>query len=167
MKNPNHIFLLTIAAFIFGCVSPIVAQENAESEKETLLVVVSDSLISHRAYHNDLDMYIRIKKNFTKAFEKEDWPVTLKFQRWSASVPEDGLQLRIWFKSLEEETFSDLVFRAWVTLLEDGVETDFKIIKVRTYPRPGSHPQDNMDDIIFLAAEEVAKKLNEHKFDKS
>ncbi|MDA0349100.1 MAG: hypothetical protein O3C43_18825 [Verrucomicrobia bacterium] len=166
MKNPKSIFLLSLTAFLFGCLSPLVAQENAESEKVTLLVVVSDSLISHRAYHNDLDMYLRIKNNFTKAFEKEDWPVILKFERWSASIPDDGLQLRIWFKSLEEETLNDLVFRAWVTLLEDGEKTDFKIIKARTYPRPGRHPQDNMDEVILLAAEEVAKKLNEHKFNK-
>jgi len=161
---------LILSFLLLGSIIPLSADDatsGEDSDKTTMLIVVADSLISNRAYHNDLDMYIRIKKNFTKVFEKEDWPVTLKFERWSASIPEGGLQLRIWFKSLEEETFSDLVFRAWVTLLEDGEKTDFKIIKVRTYPRPGRHPQDNMDEIISLAAEEVAKKLNEQKFDKS
>jgi hypothetical protein len=167
MKNPKCIFLLSLTAFLFGFLSPLVAQENEGSEKVTLLVVVADSLISNRAYHNELDMYIRIKQKFTKAFEKEEWPVNLKFERWSASIPDDGLQLRIWFKSLEEETFGDLVFLAWVTLLEDGEKTDFKIIKVRTYPRAGRHPQDNVDEILSLAAEEVVKKLNEFKFNKS
>ena len=132
-----------------------------------MLVVVSDSLVSNRAYHNDLDMYIRIKTNFTKVFEKEDWPVELEFERWNAKIPDEGLQLRVWFKSLETEIINDLVFRAWVNVYEDGEKTDdFGIIRVRTYPRPGRNPYDVMDDIISLAAEEVAKKLNEHKFDK-
>ena len=166
----QYTLTVILAPLMMGSVAAQSAADSASGENSdnpTMLVVVADSLVSNRAYHNDLDMYIRIRKNFTKVFEKEEWPVTLDFERWSASVPEGGLQLRIWFKSLEEETFNDLVFRAWVTLLEDGEKTDFKIIKVRTYPRAGRAPQDNMDEIISLAAEEVAKKLNEHKFDKS
>ena len=134
-----------------------------------MLVVVVDSLVhGFRAWNDEQEMYIRIKKNFTKVFEKEDWPVNIKFERWSANVPDDGLQLRIWFKSLEEETLNDLVFRAWVNLREDGEKTaDFGIVKVRTYPRPGRNVYDTLDEIISLAAEEVAKKLNKHKFNKS
>lgn len=138
-----------------------------DSDHPTMLVVVADSLISHRAYHDDLDMYIRIKTNFGKVFEKQEWPLNFDFERWSASIPDDGMQLRIWFKSLEEETIGDLVFRAWVTLLEDGKKTDFKIIRVRTYPRPGGPVYQNIDEILSLAAEEVAKKLDKHLFDKS
>lgn len=171
MFNPMRFSLTSfLSILILGPFLPLSAQDaesSADSEKQTMLVVVSDSLVSNRAYHNDLDMYIRIKTNFTKVFEKEAWPVKLKFERWGANTPQDGLQLRIWFKSLETEMVNDLVFRAWVTLLEDGEKTDFKIIKVRTYPRPGRNPYDNMDEIISLAAEEVAKKLNEHKFGKS
>jgi hypothetical protein len=159
-----------MSILLMGCLIPLNAQDDSTStdaDKPTMLVVVADSLVSTRAYHDDLDMYIRIKSNFTKVFEKEDWPVKLKFQRWSASVPDDGLQLRIWFKSLETEIINDLVFRAWVNVYEDGKKTeDFGIIKVRTYPRPGRNSHDVVNDIISLAAEEVAKELNEHKFDK-
>ncbi len=167
--RPFLTFFMSI--LLMGSLIPLPAQDDSSSEdadKPTMLVVVSDSLVGNRAYHNDLDMYLRIKSNFTKVFEKEDWPVKLEFQRWSASVPDDGLQLRIWFKSLETEIINDLVFRAWVNLYEDGEKTeDFGIIKVRTYPRPGRNPYDVMDDIVSLAAEEVAKELNKHKFDKS
>lgn len=159
-----------MSILLMGCLISLNAQDDSaptDADKPTMLVVVSDSLVSTRAYHDDLDMYIRIKSNFTKVFEKEDWPVKLKFQRWSASVPDDGLQLRIWFKSLETEIINDLVFRAWVNVYEDGKKTeDFGIIKVRTYPRPGRNSHDVVNDIISLAAEEVAKELNEHKFDK-
>jgi hypothetical protein len=166
LKSLSHIFPI----LLIGSIVPLQAASHSQAEdpdKPTMLVVVADSLISHRAYHNELDMYLQIKKNFTKVFEKEEWPVNIKFDRWSASIPSDGMQLRVWFKSLEEETIGDLVFRAWVTLLEDGKKTDFKIISVRTYPRPGRSSYDNIDEILSLAAEEVAKKLNEQKFDKS
>jgi len=160
-----------LSVLLVGFLSPVVAQDDSSSEdgeKQTMLVVVSDSLVSNRAYHNDYDMYIRIRSNFTKVFEKEDWPVKLEFERWNAKIPDEGLQLRIWFKSLETEMINDLVFRAWVNVYEDGEKVeDFGIIRVRTYPRPGRNPYDVMDDIISLAAEEVAEKLNEHKFDKS
>ena len=134
-----------------------------------MIVVVVDSLVQgFRAWNDEEEMYQRIKKNFGKVFEKKNWPVDIKFERWSASVPDDGLQLRIWFKSLEEETLGDLVFRAWVNVREDGEKTsDFGIIKVRTYPRPGRNTYDSLDEIISLAAEEVAKKLDKHEFDKS
>lgn len=160
-----------LSVLLVGFLNPVVAQDDSSSEdgeKQTMLVVVSDSLVSNRAYHNDYDMYIRIRSNFTKVFEKEDWPVKLEFERWNAKIPDEGLQLRIWFKSLETEMINDLVFRAWVNVYEDGEKVeDFGIIRVRTYPRPGRNPYDVMDDIISLAAEEVAEKLNEHKFDKS
>lgn len=157
--------LPALAILLLGFFSPVIAQDSdssEDSEKETMLIVVADSLISFRAYHNDLDMYIRIKRNFIKVFEKQDWGINFEAERWSASTPKDGLQLRIFFKSLETEIINDLVFRAWVTLHEDGEKTDFKIIKARTYPRPGRTPQDNMDEVIIKAAEEVAKKLNAH-----
>lgn len=160
-----------ISVLLMGSLVSLTAQDDSsapDADKPTMLVVVSDSLVSTRAYHNDLDMYIRIKSNFTKVFEKEEWPVNLKFERWSASIPDDGLQLRVWFKSLETEIINDLVFRAWVNLYEDGEKIeDFGIIRVRTYPRPGRNPHDVMDDIVSLAAEEVAEELNKHKFDKS
>lgn len=91
-----------------------------------------------------------------------------EFARWSADIPKEGLQLRIWFKSLEEETIGDLVFRAWINLREDGEQTvDFGIVKVRTYPRLGRNVHDNLDEIITKAAEEVASKLNEAQFGRS
>ena len=96
--RPFLTFFMSI--LLMGSLIPLAAQDDSSSEdadKPTMLVVVSDSLVSNRAYHNDLDMYLRIKANFTKVFEKEDWPVKLEFQRWSASVPDGGLQLRIWF----------------------------------------------------------------------
>ena len=167
MKINSRLSLLLVVTFLVSAFNPLVAQNPEASDKDSMLVVVSDSLIHNRAYHNDLDMYHRIKQNFTKVFEKEEWPVDLKFERWGAGIPDDGLQLRIYFQSLESETIGDLVLRAWVTLLEDGEKTDFKIVMVRTYPRPGRQPQDNMDEIIAKAAVEVAKKLNEHKFKKS
>lgn len=167
MKIHSKLSFFALTVGLLGGLNPLFAQESEVTDQETMLVVVSDSLIHNRAYHNDLDMYIRIKQNFTKVFEKEEWPVGLKFERWGAGIPDDGLQLRIYFQSLESETIGDLVFRAWVTLLEDGEKTDFKIIRVRTYPRPGRHPQDNMDEIIAKAAKEVAGKLNEYKFKKS
>ncbi|MCB1123590.1 MAG: hypothetical protein KJT03_18705, partial [Verrucomicrobiae bacterium] len=161
---------LILPLLVMGINSTLSAESHSgakDPDKPTMLVVVADSLVSHRAYHDDLDMYIRIKANFGKVFEKQGWPMNFDFERWSASVPDGGLQLRIWFKSLEEETIGDLVFRAWVTLLDDGQKTDFKIIKVRTYPRPGRAVYENIDEILSLAAEEVAKKLDEHLFDKS
>ena len=171
MSNFNRFRILAPIAALLLCASGFAtAQDSASAdtaEKETMLVVVADSLISNRAYHDEHDMYIRIRQHFTKEFEKHEWPVNLEFHRWSASIPEGGLQLRIWFKSLEEETYSDLVFRAWVTLLDDGEKTDFKIIKVRTYPRPGRQVHDNVNEILIKAAKEVAKKLNETKFSKS
>ncbi len=167
MKIHSRLSFFALVVCLLGALNPLLAQESEATDQETMLVVVSDSLIHNRAYHNDLDMYIRIKQNFTKVFEKEEWPVGLKFERWGAGIPDDGLQLRIYFQSLESETIGDLVFRAWVTLLEDGEKTDFKIIRVRTYPRPGRQPQDNMDEVITKAAKEIAGKLNEHKFKKS
>ncbi len=148
--------------------APAYAQEEAaaEEEKETLLVVVVDSLVpGFRAWHDQEEMYQLIRANFGQVFEKEGWPVNIKFDRWSASIPDEGLQLRIWFKSLEEETIGDLVFRAWINLREHGEKTaDFGIVKVRTYPRPGRNVHDNLDEVITMAAKEVAKKLNEVKF---
>lgn len=169
LTNMRYLILSFITVLFLCGYSRLAGQDQPSpgtSDKETMLVVVADSLISNRAYHNAHDMYIRIKYNFTKAFEKEDWPVELKFERWSSSIPEDGLQLRVWFKSLEEETFSDLVFRAWVTLHENGEKTDFGIVKVSTYPRAGQNTQDTLDEIVLMAGEAVAKKLNEAKFKK-
>ncbi len=138
-------------------------------EKETLLVVVVDSLVQgFRAWNDPEEMYQRIKANFGKVFEEQGWPMKTEFARWSADIPKEGLQLRIWFKSLEEETIGDLVFRAWINLREDGEQTvDFGIVKVRTYPRLGRNVHDNLDEIITKAAEEVASKLNEAQFGRS
>ena len=173
MIKKNHIsFLSALILYVFGGMQPIFSQEDIpskEPEKEIMRVVVVDSGIQgFRAWNDEEEMYQRIKRNFIKVFNKMDWPVTIKFERWSANVPDDGLQLRVWFKSLEEETLNDLVFRAWVNLWEDGEEiADFGIIKVRTYPRLGRNNYDSLEEITSLVAEKIAKKLNEDRFEKS
>jgi hypothetical protein len=79
MKINSRLSSLLVVTFLVSAFNPLVAQNPEASDKDTMLVVVSDSLIHNRAYHNDLDMYHRIKQNFTKVFEKEEWPVDLKF----------------------------------------------------------------------------------------
>ena len=158
-----------LGALLLALGAPAFAHDPTEEgeEEATLLVVVVDSLVQgFRAWNDPEEMYQRIRENFGTVFEEQDWPVKVKFARWSANIPEDGLQLRIWFKSLEEETIGDLVFRAWVTLREDGEETaDFGIVKATTYPRLGRNMHDNLDEIIAKAAEKVAKKVNQAQFD--
>ena len=160
-----------VVALAFGLSSVAVGQGNAsevDTERETMLVVVVDSLVQgFRVWNDQEEMYQYIRRNFGKVFEKEEWPVDIEFERWNVNLPEGGLQLRIWFKSLEEETFGDLVFRAWVTLHDNGEEIDYKILSVRTYPRPGQQMNGSVNDIITKAAKDVAKKLNKDKFVKS
>ena len=155
-------------ALLLAAGAPAYSETPTEEgeEEETLLVVVVDSLVQgFRAWNDPEEMYQRIKANFGTVFEEQAWPVKVKFARWSAGIPDDGLQLRIWFKSLEEETIGDLVFRAWINLREDGEKTaDFGIIKVTTYPRLGRNMHDNLDEIITKAAEEVALKVNRAHF---
>ena len=162
----RHIPLLWALLLAVGGPAYSHGQAAGDEEKETFLVVVVDSLVQgFRAWNDPEEMYQRIKMNFGKVFEEQDWPVNLKFARWSANIPEEGLQLRIWFKSLEEETIGDLVFRAWITLRENGEDkSDFGIVKVTTYPRMGRNVHDNLDEIITKAAGEVAIKLNQAQF---
>ena len=90
---------------------------DSDPERETMLVVVVDSLVQgFRVWNDQEEMYLYIRRNFGKVFEKEEWPVDIEFERWNANIPEGGLQLRIWFKSLEEETFGDLVLHLIINI---------------------------------------------------
>ena len=174
MNTMKHRLLLSlITLFSFTWLQPLIAEEAStlqESEKDIFRIVVNTDEEVHgfRAWNDEEEMYQRIKRNFTKVFEKMEWPVTLKFHRWSANIPDEGLELRVWFKSLEEETLDDLVFRAWVNLWVDGEKVkDFGIIKVTTYPRPGRNTYDTLEENVALAGEDIAKKLNKQWFNKS
>ena len=173
MSTKNiKLFVTFLTLLVFGWSLSVFADDtnsDEEAEKELLRVVVNtdENIQGFRSWNDEEEMYQYIKRNFTKVFKKMEWPVTLKFDRWSANIPDEGLQLRVWFKSLEEETLDDLVFRAWVNLCEDGEKVaDFGIIKVRTYPRPARNTYDTLDENITLAGEAVAKKLDEHQFKK-
>lgn len=162
--------LIILISFVW--LYPLTAEEdlsNQETGKEVFRIVVNtdEEVQGFRAWNDEEEMYQRIKRTFTKVFEKMEWPVTLKFHRWSANIPDEGLKLRVWFKSLEEETLDDLVFRAWVNLWVDGEKVkDFGIIKVTTYPRPGRNVYDTLDEIVALAGEDIAKELNKQWFEK-
>lgn len=69
--RPFLTFFMSI--LLVGSLIPLAAQDNsssADADKPTMLVVVSDSLVSNRAYHNDLDMYPPDKIQFHQSFRE-------------------------------------------------------------------------------------------------
>lgn len=136
------------------------AAEEAKSSSAIYIVVVDN--VSPRS--SNMDMFVRIKKEFTKAFSKESWGQDVQVERFGFEVPENAQELRIFFKSLRSEQIDDLTFRAWVTYHKGGEKVDLGVIKAKLYPRAGQDTSSSLDQVIAEAAKLTTRKLNKEVF---
>lgn len=136
----------------------------AASAPRELSIVVVESLSGGSSR---FEMFDRIARVFTEVLEEQKWPVKVNVERFAANLPAHETELRIFFKSISEETSGDLTFRAWMTLEDHGTKRDFGIVLFRYYPRQGEPMEDRLDRSVRGAAVMAVAKIRPILFPKA
>ncbi len=163
MKRRTFISTLLLSLL---ALAPAVQAEDANNApandtRRTLTITVVEPV--ERRISND-EFYHRVARVFTDVFEKRNWPLSIKVERFGANQPDLELELRVFLQPIREESPGDLTFRAWMTLYDHGTKHDFGVITHRHYPRPGRNMSDVLDTVVQGAATEVAKKIEQVLF---
>ena len=178
MKNKCLLLLITWLGSLFISLD-LFADHHGENkvisegdDRETLFVEYNEQVFDiyaerYNGFFNEPDRFHYFVKNFEKAFEKEDWPLKLKFARYPIKTPEGANVLQMNFLSFRSANPIEIELRMWAKL-KDGSEThDFGVQLVRLSPNPVlsvSTIDRDLDKLYTKMAAKVVKELNEAKF---
>ena len=154
-------FFLVLAAGDTGRAQTAATAAGAPPE---LTIVVVDALGGIASERNTYD---HMAQAFTEVLEAKKWPLKINVERFGANAPAHEIEMRIYFQGIRKETPVDLTFRAWVTLSDHSVKSDFGIIRYSYYPRPTEMVDDRLDHVVRGAAVIVAEKIEPILFPKS
>ena len=148
MKLPALVLL--IAALAAGTAA-VRAEPAAPAEKDpgTLKIIVVESLVRGESRVADFD---RMNQVFTEVFSGRNWPLKITFERFASNTPEDGTQLRVFYKGIYPEAPDDLTFHAWMILYDHGVKHDFGMVEFRYNPRASQGEDTILEHVVRGAA---------------
>ncbi len=155
MNNPFAFASLLICS-VLAVGTNARAQSPAPTAPRELTIVVVDSLRNGAA---DEDAYERIARNFTKVFEKRNWPVKIDCERFAGNLPDYPTELRVFYQGIRELNSGELTFIAWMTLTDHGTKHDFGVIRYRYSIRPYELADDRFDNLFRGAAQVAAAKI--------
>lgn len=152
----NSRILFSLLSFAIAAVCPVAAQTAQPVAQPVLSVVVVDTLQRESQARAEFD---RITEEFGRVFESRGWPVKVTFERFAANDAPKALELRMFYQGIREEV-GEQVFRAWLTLHQNGAKQDFGVIQGRYLPRPGEQVDSVLRRVMQDAAVAAAKKLD-------
>jgi hypothetical protein len=121
-----------------------------------LTVTVSESL-DRRA--EGFATFGAIQSVFTRVLNERHWPVKINVVRFAANNPDQGYELRVFFRGIYHETPDQLTIRAWMTLFDHGKEHDFGIIKSQLDRGTILYGNDAFEMLLAMEARAVAAKI--------
>jgi hypothetical protein len=160
----RHAAALLVLSLLLGAGARGNAQAPAAPALPELKVVVVESLVRGPGRITDYD---RIETEFTKVFEQRKWPLSIKVERFASNTTDDGLQLRIFYQGIYDETPDEPTFHAWMILYDHGTKKDFGIVKFHYNPRPLQEEDDVLDRVVRGAAVAAADKVEAALFPKT
>jgi hypothetical protein len=154
-RHPYSIFISSLVLAASGTVSAQTAPSAPAAQRE-LTVEVVESLEHGPGRVPDFD---RINSVFTDVFQKREWPVKIKVERFAANTSPHETELRIFYQGIFEETPGDRTFRAWMILYDHGTKHDLGFVHYTYYSRPLQNVEDVLEHAVRGAAEEAATKI--------
>jgi len=148
--------LLALALALVASRSPAEPAADTRKDPGTLKIVVVEALIRGESR---IDDYVRMEQVFTDVFGERKWPLKVAVERFASNTPDDGTQLRIFYKGIYPEGPDDLVFHAWMILTVDGVKHDFGMVNFRYIPRPSQSEDLILEHVVRGAAVIAADKV--------
>ena len=147
-------------ALLACALAAVAAPSRAEptTDPGTLKIVVVEALVRGESRVDD---YVRMEQVFTDVFNGRKWPLKVAVERFASNTPDDGTQLRIFYKGIYPEGPDDLVFHAWMILYTNGVKHDFGMFNYRYNPRASQSEESILEHVVRGAAVVAADKVGD------